>query len=692
MVKTSPKMTRLATWFAGALFSVQALALSPVITQDEIPVLAQEAQHKVASKRVTNLFSRSHYRKFAMDTEFSQQIFDRYLEQLDFNKSIFTQSEVDGFNRYRDGFAAAIQKGDMKDAYSIYQVALEKRYNRFSYALSLLDKPFDFDQAGDKYYFDREDAQWARSESDLDELWRQRVKNDALNLKLTGKEWSEIKEMLGKRYNNALKRLSQTHSEDVFQNVMGAFAYSIEPHTSYLSPRNADRFQTEMNLSLEGIGAVLQVRDDYTTIRSLVPGGPADSNGGLKPEDRITGVGQEGEEIVDVIGWRLDDVVELIKGPKGSKVTLEILPKKGGSNAKPKTVVIVRDKVKLEDRAVKSEVYVPSDGPYQGRRLGVIEIPSFYVNISQDVAKELEKLEAENVEAISIDLRNNGGGSLSEATLLTGLFISQGPVVQIRDQRGRININRDGDGRISYSGPMTVLVNRYSASASEIFAAAMQDYGRGMVIGEPTFGKGTVQQHRSLSKAYDLFEKPMGHVQYTIARFYRINGGSTQLKGVTPDIEYPSFFEPGEYGESQEDNALPWDSVPKAHYDTVNEVPKTMVSTLTANYLKRTDSNPEFGYLKEDISEYRAEKDKGYVSLVKSEREAKREADDATELKRTNERRKRQGLEPLKQLEDAGDDDEMAMDDSAEDNDYLLAESANITFDMVDWSRLAKQK
>ncbi|TKB50415.1 carboxy terminal-processing peptidase [Ferrimonas sediminicola] len=687
MVKTSLKMTTLASLFAGALFSVQALALSPVISEEEIPVLSQEAQHKVASKRITNLFTRSHYRKFAMDQAFSGEIFDRYLEQLDFNKSIFTQADVDRFRKVRTEFGAHIAKGEMQDAYTIYQAALDKRYQRFSYALKLLETPFDFTKAGDKYYFDREDSPWAANEAQLDELWRQRVKNDALNLKMTGKEWPEIKEILGKRYNNALKRLSQTHSEDVFQNVMGAFAYTIEPHTSYLSPRNADRFQTEMNLSLEGIGAVLQVEDDYTTIRSLVPGGPADKSGGVKPEDRIISVGQEGEKPVDVIGWRLDDVVDLIKGPKGTKVTLEILPKKGGNNAKPKKVVIVRDKVKLEDRAVKSEVYVPEQGPNQGRRIGVIEIPSFYVNISQDVSKELEKLEQENVEAILIDLRNNGGGSLSEATLLTGLFISQGPVVQIRDQRGRININRDSDGRISYDGPLTVLVNRYSASASEIFAAAMQDYGRAMVIGEPTFGKGTVQQHRSLGKSYDLFDKPMGHVQYTIARFYRINGGSTQIKGVTPDIEFPSFFQPGEYGESQEDNALPWDSVPKANYQSLDLVPQSMVTTLSANYAKRIQTNPEFGYLAEDIDTYRAEKDKGYVSLVLAERKAKEQSEDDLALKRINERRARLGEAPIQSL-----DDEPEREGDDQDNDYLLAESANITLDMVDWTRLAKQK
>lgn len=701
MVRTSNARTKLAIWIAGALFSAQALALSPVISKEELPTLSQEAQHKVASKRVTNLFTRSHYRKFSMDVELSQQIFDRYLKQLDFNKSLFIQEEVDKFSELRDHFADMIRKGDMTKAYEIYEKAMDKRYDRFTYALDLLEKPFDFEKAGDKYYFDREDAPWATSEAQLDELWRQRIKHDALNLKLTGKSNDEIKEVLGKRYNNALKRLSQTHSEDVFQSIMGAYAYTIEPHTSYLSPRNADRFQQEMNLSLEGIGAVLMIEDDYTTIRSLVPGGPADNNGGLKPEDRIIGVGQDEDKVVDVIGWRLDDVVELIKGPKGTVVTLEILPKKGGSNAKPKQIKIVRDKVKLEDRAAKSKVVEPETGPYKGRRLGVIEIPSFYMNLSQDVAKELAALEEQNVEAVTIDLRNNGGGSLTEATLLTGLFIPQGPVVQIRDQRGSINVNRDSDGQVTYSGPLSVIVNRYSASASEIFAAALQDYGRAIVLGEQTFGKGTVQQHRSLQKAYDLFEKPMGHVQYTIARFYRINGGSTQIKGVMPDINFPSFVEAGEYGESQEENALPWDTVPKTQYEQFGQVPANMVASLTKRYQDRIKSNDEFNYLLEDIAEYRVEKDKGYVSLVESERIAERDEDDALELKRTNERRALKGEKPLASLDeeeesatDVADSqaDGEASDSEEEDNDFLLSEAASITFDMVDWNRLAKQQ
>ncbi|MBV7314610.1 carboxy terminal-processing peptidase [Shewanella sp. NIFS-20-20] len=677
------KMT-LAASIATAFIGFSTWAITPVIKVSELPQLEQEPQHKVASKRVTDLYSRSHYHRFELDNAFSEQIFDRYLKQLDFGHNVLLQSDVDSFAQYQQNFDDMLISGDLQGAFNMYSVAQQRRYERFVYALSLLDTEMKFDVPGDSYLYDREDAPWAKNQQELNELWRQRVKYDALNLKLTGKNWDEIVEVLSKRYNNAIKRLSQTQSEDVFQGVMNAFSRSVEPHTSYLSPRNAERFQMEMNLSLEGIGAVLQMTDDYTVIKSLVAGGPADSSEKLSPEDKIVGVGQEGEEIVDVIGWRLDDVVELIKGPKGSKVKLQILPNKGGSNAKPFEITIVRDKVRLEDRAASSEVIEPTDGPFANRKVGVIAIPGFYMNLSQDVAKELQSLKAQNVEGVIIDLRGNGGGALTEATLLTGLFIDMGPVVQIRDANGKVSQNRDTDGKTYYDGPLTVMVDRYSASASEIFAAALQDYGRALIVGESTFGKGTVQQHKSLGRIYDLYEKPVGHVQYTIAKFYRINGGSTQLKGVTPHIAFPSALAPGEYGEAEEDNALPWDSVPVAHYASFNQVSPTLISTLDTRHQQRISKDPEFGYIYEDIADFKAHHDEKTVSLVESERIAAREKDDQKSLSRINARRQLQGLEVIASL----DDDE---EDSQDLPDAFLDETVLITLDMVDAERLAKR-
>ncbi|WP_341504087.1 carboxy terminal-processing peptidase [Gallaecimonas sp. GXIMD4217] len=663
----------------AAVVSAMALAVEPVVPLSELPKLAPEAQHVTATKRVTALLRRSHYRQFAMDDKLSSQIFDRYIQNLDYNRSIFLAADIQGFERYRDQLDNALVKGDMAFAYDIYQLALKRRYERFSYALSLLDQPMDFSK-DEKYEYDRKEAPWATSVEELNRIWRARVKYDALSLKMAGKDWPQIQETLGKRYNNAIKRLAQSQSEDVYQLAMNAFAHTVEPHTSYLSPRNADRFQMEMNLELEGIGAVLQSVDDYTVIASLVPGGPADKSGALAVDDKITAVAQEDGKFVDIVGMRLDDVVDLIKGPKGSKVRLEVLP--GGSvSAQPKVVTLERDKIRLEDRAAKSEVYEVPYGAYQGQQVGVISIPSFYVGLSEDVKKELAKLEEQGVAGIIVDLRGNGGGALSEASALSGLFINEGPVVQVRNASGRIAVNGDSDGVTYYEGPLTILVDRYSASASEIFAAAMQDYGRGLIVGENSFGKGTVQQHRGLGRLYDLFEKPLGHVQYTIAKFYRIDGGSTQHKGVIPDILLPSEVAPEEVGESTEKNALPWDHIDRAEYQDLAMVGH--LAELRQRHDQRIKQDPEFAYVFEDIAEYQARKEDKSVSLNQKSRELEREQDDNKRLERLNARLQRQGLEPVKSLDEAPKD--------FQEPDVYLAETARITLDYIQLGQLAKK-
>jgi carboxyl-terminal processing protease len=614
---------------AGMMLAASAQALEAKYSLSDLPQLAPEKQHATASKRVASRFTRSHYKQFSLDDQFSSDMFDRYIEMLDFNKSFLTAADVRLLEKWQNQFDDQLKVGDTSGAFEIFNKVLQRRYDRYQYALTLLDNEIKFN-TNDDFVIDRSELDWAADRNALNEIWRQRVKYDALNLKLADKDWKEIKETLSKRYNNALKRLTQTHSEDVFQIYMNAFAREVDPHTSYLSPRNAEQFQSEMNLSLEGIGAVLQVVDDYTVIRSLVAGGPASSSKKLAAGDRIIGVAQDGKSVVDVIGWRLDDVVQLIKGPKGSKVKLEILPE--GKNSKSYDVTIVRDKIRLEDRAVKSEVKTVGS-----KKIGVIEVPSFYVGLAEDTKKEIAKLNESQVDGVVIDLRNNGGGALTEATALTGLFINRGPVVQVRDSYGRVKVNGDSDDRVYFDGPLTVLQNRYSASASEIFAAATQDYGRAVVLGEQSFGKGTVQQHRSLNHIYDLFDKPLGHVQYTIQKFYRINGGSTQNLGVVPDIAFPTAVDPAETGESVEDNALPWDSIKPASYQKLTNY-SPILPSLKAKHEQRISKDMEFGFILDDIQEYKKDKDINTISLNEKTRIAEQDKTDSKRLARLNKR------------------------------------------------------
>lgn len=673
------KMLRLSMISAAIAVSTITIAAPTTESVETLPVLQQESQHEAAAKRVSRTFTRAHYSDVVLDDALSLKIFDRFLRSLDANKNIFLKSDVDAFKARQTEFDEAIKLGDLNLAYQMYNAGLERRVERFEFALSLLEKPFDFTVAGDKFHYQREGAEWPVTTAELNELWRQRVKYDALNLHMADKTSKEIVELLTKRYERAIKRLTQTSSEDVFQTVMNAFARSIEAHTSYLSPRNAERFQMEMNLSFEGIGAVLQIEDDYTVIQSIVPGGPADASNKLKPEDKIVGVAQDEDQFVDVVGWRLDEVVDLIKGPKGSTVRLQIM--KGSGDSKTMTVVeLVRDKIKLEDREAKSEVIIPELGNNAGEKIGVIKIPSFYNALHQHVERELDALVAQDVKGIIIDLRGNGGGSLPEAIALTGLFIEKGPVVQIRYSEGRIKVDQDRDGKVHYDGPLTVLVDRYSASASEIFAAAMQDYNRALIIGEQTFGKGTVQEHKPLGRVYDLYNNPLGSVQYTIAKFYRISGGSTQHKGVVPDIAYPSAVDPAEWGESQEENALPWDSISRANYMTFSDTQQTL-DVLAAKHKKRVLQDPEFQYMYDDIAEYRANKDETFVSLVESERLAKKAESEEKRLIRVNERLVRMGIEPVASFDDLPEDIEF--------DDPFLLEAANITVDMIDTGKYA---
>lgn len=633
---------------AGLLLSGPSFGAENITRADQIPQLHEDPQDPTVSERVTSRFTRSHYRQFDLNQDFSAKIFDRYLNMLDYSHNVLLASDVAQFASKKTTVGDELRSGKLDLFYDLYNLAQKRRFERYQYALTVLDRPMNF-SGNDTIDIDRAKAPWPKDQSELNALWDAKVKYDQLSLKLAGKDEKEIREVLTKRYNFAIRRLAQSNSEDVFQLAMNAFAHEIDPHTNYLSPRNTEQFNTEMSLSLEGIGAVLQMDDDYTVINSMVAGGPAAKSKAITVGDRIVGVGQPGKPMEDVIGWRLDDVVAKIKGPKGSKVRLEVLP--AGKGTKTRTVTLTREKIRLEDRAVKMSVRNVGK-----QKVGVLDIPGFYVGLTDDVKVQLQKLQKQNVDSVVIDLRTNGGGALTEAVSLSGLFIPSGPVVQVRDNNGRVRQDSDNDGVVYYKGPLVVLVDRFSASASEIFAAAMQDYGRAVIVGEPTFGKGTVQQYRSLNRIYDQMLRPewpaLGSVQYTIQKFYRINGGSTQRKGVTPDLLMPTGVEAAETGEKFEDNALPWDSINAATYVKSGDV-KPLVPQLTRQHADRIAQDREFQYIMKDIARFNALKDKrNIVSLNLAQREKENHEDDASRLERINARYQAEGKKPLKNLDE----------------------------------------
>lgn len=671
------KFVRLTAIAALFLAVGTSFANDTPVSIDKLPQLHQEPQDATVSERVTSRFTRSHYRQFDLDENFSAKIFDRYLNMLDFSHNVFMASDVAQFANKRNAMGEELKSGNLDTGYALFNLAQKRRYERYQYALSVLERPMDF-TGTDTIDLDRSKSPWPKDVAELNQLWDAKVKYDQLNLKLTGKSDKEIKETLTKRYQSAIKRLSQSNSEDVFQLVMNAFAHEIDPHTNYLSPRNTEQFNTEMSLSLEGIGAVLQMDDDYTLINSMVPGGPAAKSKLITVGDRIVGVGQTGKPMVDVIGWRLDDVVALIKGPKGSKVRLELLP--AGKGTKTRTVTLTRERIRLEDRAVKMTIKQIGK-----ERVAVMDIPGFYVGLTDDVKVQLQKMAKENVSSLIIDLRTNGGGALTEAVSLSGLFIPSGPVVQVRDNNGKVREDSDADNIVYYKGPLVVLVDRFSASASEIFAAAMQDYGRALIVGEPTFGKGTVQQYRSLNRIYDQMLRPewpaLGSVQYTIQKFYRVDGGSTQRKGVTPDIMMPTGVETTETGEEFEDNALPWDSINAATYTKSGDV-KPFLPELLKAHNARIASNEEFQYIAKDIERFKALKEKrDIVSLNYAQRDKENHEDDATRLTRINERFKREGKKPINALDDLPKDYQQP--------DPYLDETVHIA---LDWARMVKDQ
>jgi carboxyl-terminal processing protease len=694
-----------------AIFLLSACTAFAAVESGDALKLEPDMDQRYASSIATRFLTNYHYKRTRLDDELSSEIFDSYLELLDPNRIYFLAGDVEGFERYRNGMDDALRHSDLLSAYEIFNVYVERVQQRVDYARNRIKQPFDF--TIDEYYeFDREGEPWARDLAELDELWRKRVKNDYLRLLLADKEPEAIVETLNERYDNQERRIRELNNEDVFQFFMNAFAQSIEPHTAYLSPRSSENFEISMKLSLEGIGALLSRENEYTLISSIVPGGPADQDGRLKAGDRITAVGQGNDgKLVDVIGWRIDDVVDLIRGPKDTLVRLEVLPEDTSVGGPRQVIDIVRNEVKLEEQAAKSEVIEVPDADNDGEmvKVGVIDLPVFYLDFNgraqnlpdyrsstRDVRRLIDELKEQGVKGIVVDLRNNGGGSLLEATTLTGLFIDKGPVVQVRNSSGRISLEEDVDAGMAWDGPLAVLVNRYSASASEIFAAAIQDYERGVVIGEPTFGKGTVQSLLDLDD-YAPSDKPgMGQLKITMAQFFRVNGGSTQNKGVVPDIRFPSAGDPEDYGERSLEHALPWSSIDAARYDPSGDLSQ-LVAVADSRYHGRMAHDQEFSWLMNDIADYNKHANEKSVSLLESVgREKMKEAEE----KREQRKAQRETGGPLLAEDDvlvdpidaeldenhglAADGEGAEADEKEEGPDLLLREAARIVADMVE--------
>ncbi|MDJ0908392.1 MAG: carboxy terminal-processing peptidase [Woeseiaceae bacterium] len=670
-----------------AAFALPALATTDTIVADDL--LEPEQRHEDIGEMITQFIQKSHYNHISVNDDLSSDVLDRYIESLDGNRMYLLASDLEYFERYRYELDDMVKSQPLDPVYEMFQVYRTRVRERFEYALVVLETEPDFTIEED-YQFDRSEQPWATSTEQLDAIWRQRVKNDALRHVLNDESWEETRELLTNRYRRLLRRMDQVNSDDVFEGFMNAFAHTLDPHSSYLSPRNSEEYRIQMSLSYFGIGASLQPDDDYVKVINIIPGGPADMDGTLKPNDLITGVG-EGDDgpMVDVVGWRLDDVVDLIRGPGDTTVRLQIIPADAMPGSGERVIPLTRGQVKLEEQAAQSEIItVPSEG--REWRIGVIEVPSFYrdyralsngdndyTSTTRDVKRLIQELEADGIDGLIMDLRGNGGGHLTEATALSGLFIDNGPVVQLRNASGRISRLDDPDpvARVAYDGPLAVLVDRFSASASEIFAAAIQDYERGVVVGQQTYGKGTVQNLYSL----DQYMQPegdrgFGQLTLTIGKYYRVTGESTQHRGVNPDIILPSAIDAEQVGESVRESALPWDTIQTTRFSRGEPLDPTILS-LIDNQAERAGSDPNYQWLLDGIRDYEEARDRDTISLNIDTRRREREEDLERRLERENERRAALDLEPLESLEDF-DEDEMP--------DVLLDQAADIVRDMAE--------
>lgn len=683
MKKTRTFLVKTSAFLSLSLFAAFPVSATIPVAEIDAPFQARTFTQKqvTTSKQSLHQLLGRHYEKQRLNDDLSSKIYDLYLKSMDGTRSYFLASDIEEFEKYRFKLDDGLIKGNLDAPFIMYNRLQQRVTERLSFLLKQLPekaKAYDFN-SNELLSLDRESVEWSKSTEELDNLWRKRLKNSILNLRLADKKDDDIYELLKKRYQNQLNRTHLSNEEDGFQVYMNSVTHAFDPHTAYFSPRNTENFNINMSLSLQGIGAVLQTEDEHTKVVRLVPAGPADKAGQLQPADKITGVGQGDGDIVDVIGWRLDEVVDLIRGAKGTTVRLEIIPS-DANDLKTKIISIVRDEVKLEEQSAQKEIIEVPQGD-KVLKIGVIDIPTFYIDFqgrqegkkdfkstTRDVEILVNELKEENIDGIIVDLRNNGGGSLDEALNLTDLFIDRGPVVQVRYSNGYVQVLPEYKNQkpgIVYDGPIAVLTNRLSASASEIFAGAIQDYGRGIIVGGQTFGKGTVQSVLPLEH---------GQLKLTQAKFYRVSGDSTQNQGVIPDILFPSLFDKEKIGESALDEALGWDTIRPAGYQSKRDL-QQWLPVLREKHQNRIETNPDFIYLhnqKELMTELRQRTD---ITLNEKKRKQEREDNEKQRLDIENKRRKAKGMELLTELKSNTDDsdknnaDKKKKKDTTDDND-----------------------
>jgi len=677
------KNKKIGWLFLALLLILIVVKSSAISVYEDAGNLAPTEHQKKVSIVVATILEKYHFRKIQMDDSLSSIVFDNYVNGFDPNKIYFTQADIDEFQRYKYTLDDGLGLGDLSAAFEIYNAFYQRYTERNKYAIELIQEDFDYSK-DDKIAIDRKNFTWAKDAEELDAYWRKYVKNEKLSRILNDTEEDKVNENLSKRYENLLNWLVKFKSDDVFQIYMNSVSEVFDPHTNYFLPISYDNFMIGMSQSLEGIGASLQSDNEYTKVAEILPGGPAFKSKLIFKGDRIVGVAQGVDgEWVDIIGWRLDEAVKIIRGPKGSVIRLKILKGEDGMNAEPVEISLVRDKIKIEEQAPTEEVMTIYRGskPF---RIGVIIVPSFYLDFegirsgdpdykstTKDVKKLITKLKGDSIDAILLDLRNNGGGSLAEAIELTGLFIPEGPVVQIKNTTGKVEVQDDEDKNLYYDGPLGVLINRFSASASEIFSGAIQDYKRGVVIGEQSYGKGTVQNLLDIDRFLPNWEEKPGQVKMTIAKFYRVTGSSTQNKGVTPDIELPSRFSAEEFGESALPSALPWDQISTSKFETMNSIDDRIIQNLAKEHEKRLKSDPYLIELINQNEDFKRIQETTEISLNLEERKTEQK-----EREKINADR-----EELYGTLREGETDEVIFEDSQVEDAYLR-EGLNI---VTDW-------